>query len=118
MELKPYQVCTSSEGWIPIRIPSETNDEIVYTVFTSPWQRPNENICECPGFAFRGSCKHQAKAQSKRCDWTELQVDMNGKPRFVQTPEQREAKICPRCHSETVWRLEVDEQDSAGSLPS
>jgi hypothetical protein len=40
------------------------------------------------------------------CGWTELQVG-----EYKQNQEQRKAKICPRCGGQTVWRMEVEEDE-------
>ena len=40
------------------------------------------------------------------CGWTELQVGD-----YEQTKEQRANKECPRCHGETLWRMEIVEDE-------
>lgn len=113
-EIRPYQACRTTEGWIPIEIPS-TSREAIYTVLVCPWQSPSENICECEGYLYGGYCKHQEMAQIAVCGWTELQVKPpKMEPEFVQTKAQRKNKICPRCGGPTLWRMEVDESDDAG----
>lgn len=101
---------------------SQDGSPLIYRVMVSPWENPRENICECKGYFYNnGRCKHQEMAQTARCGWTELQVvPPDWKPKYVQTPEQRKGKICPRCEGPTVWKMEVDEdeEDLAPTLSS
>lgn len=108
MELKPYQQCRSAEGWNPVSIRSSSSD-MIYLVLVCPWGNPRENICECPGYAYRGQCRHQIDAMDKVCGWTELQVKPDGTPSLEQTAQQRKDKMCPRCGGHTKWALEVVE---------
>lgn len=115
MEIHPYQACRTTEGWVPIEIPSSSDPNVMYTILVCPWENPAENLCECPGYMFQGRCKHQAMAQMQVCGWTELQVKPpKMEPAFVQNEAQRKNKICPRCGGPTMWRMEVDESDDAG----
>jgi hypothetical protein len=104
-ELRPYQACRTAEGWTPITIHSESQSGLRYLVLVCPWGVGRENICECPGYFHRGQCKHQLQAMDALCGWTEFQEPA----RFIQTPEQRKAKVCPRCGGPTLWRMEVVE---------
>jgi len=52
--------------------------------------------CSCPGFRFRGTCSH-TKLSEERCGW---QAGVPGAE--DQTPEQRQAGVCPRCGSQTI----------------
>jgi hypothetical protein len=105
MKIEPYQVCRTSEGWTPVQIASSSSSGS-YTVMVAPWGHPRENICECPGYVFTGKCRHQEEAMDRVCGWTELQVGD-----YQQTKEQRANKECPRCHGETLWRMEIVEDE-------
>lgn len=107
-KLKPYQICRTAEGWTPIKVPSDSGPQL-YTVLVAPWGHPRENICECAGYAFTSKCKHQEIAMSRVCGWTELQIG-----KHTQTKEQRDGCVCPRCKGETLWRMEVIEDDEEG----
>lgn len=99
-ELRPYQSCKSNEGWIPINVASDSRP-IDWVVMVCPWNHPRENICECPGYLYRGTCKHQVIADNAICRWTELEGPEE------QSEEQRKIKKCPRCGELTSWHLEV-----------
>lgn len=99
-DLIPYQSCRRNEGWVPVNVASDSTKGLDYVVLVSPWGNPNDNICECPGYHFRGACKHQIIAMQKTCWWNEL----DGEP---QTEEQRQNKVCPRCKGPTRWELQV-----------
>src|SRR3954469_5200937 len=114
MDFKPFAACRTSEGWWPIEIPSDSEPGIRYVVMVCPWGNATENICECRGYFHRSACKHQRMAMDALCGWTELQVGMDGNPRYVQTPEERNAKVCPRCQGPTTWKMEIVENDSPG----
>lgn len=105
MEIKPYQICRTSEGWIPVTVPSSSNTG-TYMVLVAPWGHPRENICECPGYVFTGKCYHQEDAMDQVCGWTELQEG-----EYKQNKEQRANMVCPRCQGETLWRMEVVEDE-------
>lgn len=107
MELRPYQACRTSEGWWPVEVASSRDDGSRYVVMVCPWGNAVENICECAGYTYRGSCRHQVEAMDALCGWTELHEPQ----RFVQTDEQRQNKICPRCGGPAVWRMEVEEDE-------
>jgi hypothetical protein len=103
-ELKPYQSCRTSEGWVPVLIPSET-EKRDYTVMVCPWNHYRENICECLGYLYGSHCKHQLAAQEKLCRWSESEGPEE------QTEEQRKNKVCPRCGGPTSWQLEIVDED-------
>ncbi len=64
-----------------------------YEVFVS---RSSEyDACTCPGFQYRGKCKHVTALREKLCDWTEQ------KSEITQSPQQEMEGICPKCGSET-----------------
>ena len=105
MEIKPYQICRTSEGWTPISVESDSGPG-TYKVLVAPWGHPRDNICECGGYVYTGKCKHQERAMDRVCGWTELQVGEH-----KQTDEERKGMVCPRCKGETLWRMEVAEDE-------
>lgn len=96
--------CQSTICWNPIRVPSGTDPDKVYTVHVNPWGRVKENICECYGYQYRGECKHQNIAQRRSCGWHQLTSDVE------QTPQQRIEGVCPECGGPTIRQVyESDE---------
>lgn len=93
VNLQAFQSCRSNEGWQAVRVQSDSDDKIVYTVLVSPW-RANESICDCPGYLFRGSCKHLKRASDDVCRWT----GAPGEPRH---------DACPTCGGPLKYEVEV-----------
>src|SRR5947207_11630292 len=94
MTLQQMQHCASLEPWLELWIPSNTTPGKKYRCLIpypeDTWDS-EEVICECPGFLYRGRCRHQAEAYAMLCRWTER------KGPEIQTPEQERDRICPRC---------------------
>lgn len=109
MNLRPYQQCLSSEGWQPVKVPSASREGESHLVMVCPWGTPHENICDCPAYFYRASCRHQLEAMDLVCGWSEL-VD-----KLAQTDEQKKYKVCPRCKGPTQWKMEVDNGDTPES---
>ncbi len=81
-------------------MPSSTGDG-KYLVSLPPWDRhENEIICSCPGYTFRGYCRHQRQALESLCAWNAKDFQTQ------QTPEQRSAFICPSCFGPTRLVME------------
>lgn len=76
-----------------------------YIVLVAPWGEPRDNICECKGYVFRGTCKHQVIAMRKVCRWNELEGPEE------QSAQQAKNKVCPRCGGPTKYELEVVDED-------
>ena len=107
MKIQPYQTCRTSEGWQPIKVPSQSREGDSHLVMVCPWGNPRENICDCPGYYYRFECRHQLEAMDLVCGWSELHRPQ----KFVQTEQQRTNRVCPRCGGPTDWRMEVIESD-------
>jgi hypothetical protein len=86
---------------VQVRSASDPNQTYL-VLFQTPDETP---ICECEGYKFRGTCKHQTLAQGALCKWSSLTGPEE------QTPEQRRDKVCPRCGGPTEWRMDWDEYD-------
>ena len=102
MQFVTYQECRSNEGWQPVKVLSSKQDTF-YVVLVNPWGILEENICECKGYVYRGQCRHQGEAHQKVCKWN----DQDGPE--VQTEEQEDNKVCPRCGGPTKTAIEVAE---------
>jgi hypothetical protein len=104
MTLIMAQHCISGDPYFEKFILSESEPGKVYNVWVSmPGDPPEEYICSCPGFTYRGRCKHQH--QIELCKWHELIGPEK------QTDEQQAEQICPRCGNKTNKELEDDGQD-------
>lgn len=58
--------------------------------------------CDCPGWQYRGKCRHVTELREKLCGW-----DQQHSPE-VQTPQQEMMAECPKCGGETcVYRAGV-----------
>lgn len=109
MQMRPIQVCRSNDGWQPVKIASESEENLEYLVLVNPWGQPGENLCECPGYTFRGRCKHQSFAAAKVCRWAEN----NPQYKVKQTEQDKETMTCPACDGQTKWEFEVVEDKNA-----
>jgi len=89
------QECALNSGWQEVQVPSATDEKVYYLVTLPPWDRTEaEAVCECPGYEFRGRCRHQREALEKICNWSEL----DSRP---QTDDERSRRICPECKGPT-----------------
>lgn len=77
-------------------IPSHSVPGKMYTVAIIDLDS-DELVCECDGYQFRGTCSHLAEAKEQVCRWN----DVDGPE--LQTVEQHECMVCPRCGRETEW---------------
>ena len=102
MDLKPYQICRSNDGWLPVRILSTTDPENAYRVYVNPWGQEHENICECRGYTYTGHCKHQGMAADSVCGWSEIDCLEQ------QTEFEKSHKKCPRCGGPTKVEVDID----------
>jgi hypothetical protein len=101
MPFRPIQRCISTEPYFVQEIPSESQKRLTYEVHSIwPEDFPGDYTCSCPGFQFKGSCKHQMMAWRDRCSWTEEDPNVE-----KQTTDQKDGMICPRCGNTTVEDL-------------
>lgn len=85
-------------GWTPIQVLS-SDESTFYTVFCNSWASPNEFICECRGYQYRGHCRHQHVAADKLCGWD----SESGSEQ--QSDTERITQTCPRCGGPTRWEI-------------
>lgn len=98
MTLATYQQCRSLDGWVPVEVGSRSTPGTTYVVLVNPWGEKDENICDCPGYEYRGECAHQKIAQQMICGWDELGVRAK-----QQSEAQRKLMTCPNCGGRTMW---------------
>ena len=89
------QECATNLDWQEVRIRSASTAGKQYTVSIPPWGGVEDITCDCPGYTFRGACRHTSAALERICNWT-------SEDRVPQTDEQRKNHICPRCGAGTV----------------
>jgi uncharacterized Zn finger protein len=77
----------------------------VYDVYVN---RDGTERCTCPGFTYRGKCKHVAAAREKICGW---RADVGPEE---QTPQQEMEAVCPRCGTTTDFTSRNKEAGPAG----
>lgn len=107
-EIVPVQQCRSLDGWVPVEVESRTQPDVRYIVQTNPWGESSENICQCKGYTYRGTCAHQSIAANEICGWHELWA------REKQDEEQRKSMTCPRCKGPSQWVMEVQDNGRTG----
>ena len=80
---------------------SATDPEKTYLVLCNPWGSSTEHICDCEGYRYRGRCSHQERADMEVCRWSALgDTEM-------QTIEQRNENVCPRCGGSTKMEISL-----------
>ena len=102
--MRVFQECISSVGWQEVEVPSSDPAKPPYLITIPPWDRgnPDEISCSCPGYEFRGYCRHQREAWQYVCNWSEIDSALQ------QTEEQRKKRICPECEGKTHIVVEED----------
>jgi len=95
--------CASNFDWREVEVPSSTDPGKKYSVSIPPWGDDEDITCDCPGYLFRGSCRHTKAALERVCGWT-------SESKVPQTAEQARDHICPRCGGPTVL---VEEKNGA-----
>lgn len=82
-----------------VEVPSASDPKKTYTI--SGTVLSGKIKCSCPGYQFRGTCKH-LKVDVQQCGWQEVVGPEK------QTQEQRDRCICPRCGGPTAESLRGD----------
>lgn len=105
MSLRQIHRCVSHQPYTVFDVPSKSQRNLIYEVYSVfPDDPPEDYVCTCQGFCYRGTCAHQTLAHHDRCLWHEL------KGPEEQTPEQKRDCQCPRCGGETyIMAEDVDE---------
>lgn len=103
MKVKHVQQCRALSGWQPIIVHSHTDKDRRYIVHVNPWGKVSEFICECAGYVYRGTCRHQKEALEHICFWSESEGPE------AQTHAQKTRMICPRCGGRTEIVMERDD---------
>lgn len=102
MRIRKMHHCESLQSYFLIDVRSQSNPKLTYEVqIVDPNDSPEEWICGCEGFRFRGTCAHQRIAASMWCGWDELEGPE------VQTTTQRDSEECPRCGGSTWTTTEI-----------
>lgn len=68
-------------------------------VLVNPYVSKVEFVCDCPGFQYRGHCRHQQEALGHICWWPMVRGEID------QTDEERKSKTCPVCTGPTKWEM-------------
>lgn len=91
--LETYQECSAERAVfsVPPR-KSESAGDVSYEI--GGYILSGEVKCSCPGFSYRGRCKH-LKVRTEKCSW-----NSKTSPE-VQTEEEKRTHICPVCGSKT-----------------
>jgi hypothetical protein len=91
------QACVTTAPQCEILVPSVSDPRIVYSVLIPlPTDGPEEYICGCQSYHYRGTCKHQRMAWDDRCGWDSMVGPEE------QTPRQEAKRKCPRCYGDTL----------------
>lgn len=98
VDLINVQRCLNDGIMAEISVPSHSDPAVLYNVVIQSPNDPEDIVCECEGYLYRGYCSHQNEALAQICGWTEFEEE-------EQTDDQVRQKICPRCGGPTEWRM-------------
>lgn len=102
MGIIPALQCRTLDGWYPAQVRSESDPNIHYSVHVNPWaNRSEQHVCECKGYLYRGTCKHQKEAHYQHCGWNEIE----GPETPLLDAEGKKELTCPRCSGPAHWAM-------------
>lgn len=93
--MKAIQMCDETVLRVVTRVQSSRNTGDVYDVTYTI--RDGDVTCTCPGYKFRGQCKH-TRTSEMVCGWRE-----GDEP--AQSQREQNQRVCPRCGAQTINRL-------------
>ncbi len=97
--MRIFQACQSEVASFAVEVPSSKGDKTyeVQGTIMNGFVR-----CSCPGFTFKGTCRH-VKTVVETCGW---RSNLSSTP---QTLSQKENRICPVCGRRTVDTAYMEE---------
>jgi hypothetical protein len=95
-KVRRFQSCPASRLVFRIEVPSASRPGETHMI--EGVIKEGTVTCSCPGFKFRGSCRH-LRLVEEVCGWNSAE---SPEP---QTLEQKRKHVCPRCGSRTVDEL-------------
>jgi hypothetical protein len=75
-----------------VAVPSSKGDGTYWTVIPSTLF--NDEVCDCPGFQFRGSCKHVKLIEEFKCSY------YSTSPKIIKAA--KEGDSCPVCAEKLI----------------
>lgn len=97
--IKIFQQCSNAIGWTVFEVPSASEPDLMRMVSLSEW---GDYICDCPGYQYRGECRHFEYADKNRCRWQEGDLPS-------QSEVEKANQWCPNCAAPTILVAKVDE---------
>lgn len=91
LDIQYVNVCATNS--LKEAVPSSKGTD-VYEVFVH--HDESMDNCTCPGFMYRGKCKHVTALREKLCGWSAFTHEEQ------QTPQQEMEAICPKCGGDTT----------------
>jgi len=94
-----YQRCCDLSEYRTYKVWSQSDPDKTYEVIVIDPDDPEQSLCDCEGFTYRGTCHHINDVHAKLCRWNSLDSEIE------QTREQKREKICPVCAGPTEWKM-------------
>lgn len=94
MDLYRIQICSTCIPFEEYEVESSSDPDITYTVtVVDPYDdSPEDDICTCAGFEYRGYCRHLQEIHENLCLWRE----------DIGPESPLNTHKCPRCGRETL----------------
>jgi hypothetical protein len=99
VSITSYQRCCDLGEYRTYVVPSKSDPDKRYEVIVIDPDDPEQSLCDCEGFAYRGVCHHIVDTHANLCHWNSLDSEIE------QTREQKREKICPVCAGPTEWKM-------------